>query len=80
MKIQAVLVLVYLIKHGFRPSLGFRLIVTIAQKEFNDQNDCMETVRSAIAIAISISAIVAISIIAMPRSLSARFPYNRSDR
>ena len=28
----------------------------------------------------SISAIVAIAIIAMLRSLSARFPYNRSDR
>ena len=47
-------------------------------KKLRDQNDYMETVRSAIVV--SISAIVVIAIIAMLRSLSARFPYNRSDR
>ena len=56
-------------------------MIVIAQKECSDQNDCMETVRSAIAM-IAIATIVEIENVLSQRSLrslSARFPYNRSD-
>ena len=54
-------------------------MIVIAQKECSDQNDCMETVRSAIAM-IAIAEIENVLSQRSLRSLSARFPYNRSDR
>ena len=37
---------------SFKPSVHIISAIAIAQKEFSDQNDCMETVRSAIVASI----------------------------
>ena len=59
-------------------------IATIAQKNSEIRTivwkPCAQRSQRSLRYISSISAIVAIAIIAMLRSLSARFPYNRSDR